>query len=377
MLVEKVIKIPVYTFNFRMYPNKEQSELIDGIILALHKACNMAVYDMFENKVNTIERPDQKNAGQTVHFPDVKSIAKKQYLDVLRSRREDIKLIPAGALSGENGVFLCDLSKRLDAQVSGENSNKKTNGKGVKRPIENSKPPYYSKKHPRTSYTYQEFLRKMSFNEENKNVAYFNLAKIGKVKIRGIKGYLKNVWFDSSCMMNFEEYVNLHKKQQILTTVKKDNCGDYFLQLCMKDIYRIVKVEEEKREIGIDVGISTLMTLSDGTKYDNPRFKNGRDGSVRQHREMLNRQLSRRQGYSNIEFRKRLSELRKENVELKPSKRYIETKFKKAKLERKVTRQRKYHMENMVLEVIKRSDFIGIETLSVKDMYVKKNKSEK
>ena len=31
----------------------------------------------------------------------------------------------------------------------------------------------------------------------------------------------------------------------------------------------------------------------------------------------------------------------------------------------------------MVLEVIKRSDFIGIETLSVKDMYVKKNKSEK
>ena len=377
MLVEKVIKIPVYTFNFRMYPNKEQSELIDGIILALHKSCNMAVYDMFENKVNTIERPDQKNAGQTVHFPDVKSIAKKQYLDVLRSRREDIKLIPAGALSGENGVFLCDLSKRLDAQVSGENSNKKTNGKGVKRPIENSKPPYYSKKHPRTSYTYQEFLRKMSFNEKNKNVAYFNLAKIGKVKIRGIKGYLKNIWFDSSCMMNFEEYVNLHKKQQILTTVKKDNCGDYFLQLCMKDIYKIVKVEEEKRDIGIDVGISTLMTLSDGTKYDNPRFKNGKDGSVRQHREMLNRQLSRRQGYSNIEFRKRLSELRKENVELKPSKRYIETKVKKAKLERKVTRQRKYHMENMVLEVIKRSDFIGIETLSVKDMYVKKNKSEK
>lgn len=377
MLVEKVIKIPVYTFNFRMYPNKEQSELIDRIILALHKACNMAVYDMFENKVNTIERPDKKNGGQTVHFPDVKSIAKKQYLDVLRSRREDIKLIPAGALSGENGVFLCDLSKRLDAQVSGENSNKKTNGKGVKRPIENSKPPYYSKKHPRTSYTYQEFLRKMSFNDENKNVAYFNLAKIGKVKIRGIKGCLKNIWFDSSCTMNFEEYVNLHKKQQILTTVKKDNCGDYFLQLCMKDIYKIVKVEEEKREIGIDVGISTLMTLSDGTKYDNPRFKNGKDGSVREHREMLNRQLSRRQGYSNIEFRKRLSELRKENVELKPSKRYIETKVKKAKLERKVTRQRKYHMENMVLEVIKRSDFIGIETLSVKDMYVKKNKSEK
>ena len=118
MLVEKVIKIPVYTFNFRMYPNKEQSELIDRIILALHKACNMAVYDMFENKINTIEKPDQNNEGQTVHFPDVNSMAKKQYLDVLRSRNEDIKLIPASALSGKNGVFLSDLSKRIDVQVS-------------------------------------------------------------------------------------------------------------------------------------------------------------------------------------------------------------------------------------------------------------------
>ena len=100
MLVEKVIKIPVYTFNFRMYPNKEQSELIDRIILALHKACNMAVYDMFENKINTIEKPDKNNEGQTVHFPDVNSMAKKQYLDVLRSRNEDIKLNYGGCFVG-------------------------------------------------------------------------------------------------------------------------------------------------------------------------------------------------------------------------------------------------------------------------------------
>lgn len=71
-----------------------------------------------------------------------------------------------------------------------------------------------------------------------------------------------------------------------------------------------------------------------------------------------------------------MRELRKEDINLEPSKRYIETKIKKAKLERKVTRQRKYHMENMVLEVIRRSNFIGIETLSVKDMYVKKNKNK-
>lgn len=376
MLIEKVVKIPIYTFNFRMYPNKEQRELIDRIILALHKACNMAVYDMFENKVNTTERPDRENEGKTVHFPDTHSMAKKKYLDVLRSKNENIKLIPAGVLSGENGIFLCDLSKRLDVQVSDKNANKKTNGKGIKRPIENSKPPYYSKSHPRKSYTYQETLGKMSFNENNKNVAYFNLNKIGKVKIRGIGGYLKNIRFDMSCMMNFEEYVNLHKKKQVLTTVKRDNCGDYFLQLCMKDVYKIVKIEDERKETGIDVGVSTLMTLSDGKKYDNPKFKNGKDGSVRKHREVLNRQLSRRQGYSNIEFREKLREERKNGIELKPSKKYMETKLKKAKLERKVSRQRKHHMENIVLDVVRKSNFIGIENLSVSSMYVQKNKNK-
>lgn len=63
--------------------------------------------------------------------------------------------------------------------------------KVLKDRLKNSKPPYYSKKHPRTSYTYQETMSKMSFSEENKNVAYFNLAKIGKVKIRGIIRILK------------------------------------------------------------------------------------------------------------------------------------------------------------------------------------------
>lgn len=87
MLVEKVVKIPAYTFNFRMYPNKEQRELIDKIILEVHKVCNMAVYDMFTNKVNTVEKPDKNNKGETVHFPKISSMTKKEYLDKLRTER--------------------------------------------------------------------------------------------------------------------------------------------------------------------------------------------------------------------------------------------------------------------------------------------------
>lgn len=377
MLVEKVVKIPAYTFNFRMYPNKEQRELIDKIILEVHKVCNMAVYDMFTNKVNTVEKPDKNNKGETVHFPNVNAIAKKEYLDKLRKNRPSAIIVPAYALSGKSGVFKRDLSKRLDAQVCEKNKKKQTNGKGVKRPIENSKAPYYSKKHPRRSYMVQEHFSKLTFNNDNKNVAYFNLAKVGKVKIRGLKGYLKNIKFDSSGMMDLKEYAKLHKEKSVMTTVKKDNCGDYYLQLSVNDIYKIVKIEEDKKEVGIDVGVSTLMTLSDGTKYNNPRFKNGKDGSVRKYRKTLNRQLARRYGYANIKFRNEIKKFKKENIIIEPSKRYMKTKMKKSKLERKVARQRKHHMENMILDVVRNASFIGIETLSVTDMYVKKNKSKK
>mgnify|MGYP000137504164 CR=1 FL=1 len=139
-----------------------------------------------------------------------------------------------------------------------------------------------------------------------------------------------------------------------------------FLQLCLKDVYKIVKVEEEKKEIGIDVGISTLMTLSDGTKYDNPRFKNGKDGSVQQHREILNRQLSRRQGYSNIEFREKLRELRKEDINLEPSKRYIETKVKKSKIRKKGNTTKKISYGEYGVRSYKKIRLIGIELCRLK-----------
>lgn len=59
----------------------------------------------------------------------------------------------------------------------------------------------------------------------------------------------------------------------------------------------------------------------------------------------------------------------KENIFLKPSKKYLETQNKISKLERKVARKRKHHMENMVLDIVRKYDYIAIETLSVKSMY--------
>lgn len=369
MMYERYVHIPVYTLNLRLYPTPVQKETIDTILNEIQKTYNMAVYDMFTNFANTKEQPDKEHEGKTIHFPDINSIIKKDYLDKLREERPLLTMVPASALSGKSGIFQRDFSKRLDAQVSNQNQRKKTNGKGVKRPIENSKPPYYSRKNPVRSYSYQETLSKILLSETNENVVFFNLAKVGRIKARGMRDYLRILRFDPTCSMTFQDYITLNKRKKMLFTVKKDNCGDYFLQICLKDVYKLIKDSEGKKEIGIDVGVSTLMTLSDGTKYDNPRFKNGKHGEVHKHREQINRQLARRQGFVNIEFRKRY---KAEN--LFPSKRYEKTKSKKAKLERKISRQRKHHMENMVLDVVRNSSFIGIENLSVKSMFSTKNK---
>lgn len=376
-MVKELKPISVYTMNLRMYPTKEQREIIDTNIRALEKACNKTVYDMFTYKTNTIEKPDSENKDCFVHFPDIKSMLKKKHLDYLRETIPELKNVPASAMSGKMSVFN-DLSKRLAAQVSDKNKNKAINGKGAMRPIEKSKPVYYNKKHPKRSYKYQETISKIKLTD-NPNVMKFNLAKVGVVKTRGLKGYSEILRFGENGEYSFKEYINMKlflnesgSPKQIFATVKKDNCGDYFLQLCLSGIqmFKVIKKEEKREQVGIDVGVGSLMTLSNGEKYDNPRFKNGLDGSVKRHRIALHKKLSRMYGFSNIKFRNEYKEMKKkENILLEPSKRYTDTKLKIAKLERKIARKRKYHMENMVLDIVRRFEYIAIETLSVRSMF--------
>lgn len=377
-MIEELVPITVYTMNLRMYPTKEQRKIIDGNIRALEKACNKTVYDMFTYKTNTTEKPDSENKENFVHFPDITSMKKKEHLNYLRSLYPELNNVPARALSNAKMSVFNDLSKRLAAQVSDKNKNKAINGNGAMRPVEKSKPVYYNKKHPKRSYKYQEIMSKIKLTD-NPNVMKFNLAKVGIIKTRGLKGYSELLRFGENGEYNFYDFIDnklfLNEKgqaKQIFTTVKKDNCGDYFLQLCLSGIkmFKVIKREEKRKQVGIDVGVGSLMTLSNGEKYDNPKFKNGKDNSIKKHRIALYKKLSREYGFANEKFRNDYKEIKnKENIFLKPSKKYLETQNKISKLERKVARKRKHHMENMVLDIVRKYDYIAIETLSVKSMY--------
>lgn len=368
--------IPNYTMKCRLYPNKEMAAKIDRILYASKVAYNMALYDTFTNKANTKAWSDPKS-GEVVHFPQTSKMAKAEYLNKLRDMNPIVSNIPAGALSGKNGLFCCDMQKMLEAQVgtdeeSDKKSENKKSGKSRKnkgnkvsspekkkkaiRPIESSEPHYYSKSHPRKSYTYQQYCSSISFSE-NKNVLYINLAKVGTVKVRG---WNQKIRFDNTYKEDFCKYVINNPKHLITVTVSKDNCGDYWICFKLKNIYKPINISNRSDSVGIDVGIKDIAILSNGTKFPNMRFKE----QEKKHLNALNKQMSRRNGYKNQKF---LAEMRKDS-NLKISKRYENTRLSWAKLNRKIANRRINYYNNISKNIVEDYSFVGIESLNISGM---------
>ncbi len=104
------------------------------------------------------------------------------------------------------------------------------------------------------------------------------LSKIGKVKIklhRAIVGKIKTL------------------------TVSRDSCGKWFACFSVETAKEIL--EPTNKSVGIDVGISTFATLSDGIEIDNPRFLKTDEKILA----TAQRRLSKQQKGSNERHKKR------------------------------------------------------------------------
>lgn len=349
---DKYYKIEDYTVKCRLYPNKEQAQKIDEIIHGVHVAYNQTLYECKVNHKNT------KLGKDGTEWPDFNRMMKKEWLDELKEMRPCVEKVPATALSGQVCGFSADMKKSWKDSTSDKDK------AGL--PVEKWKPTYYSKKKPRRSYRQQIYLSGIT-PSENPKVLFVRLINVGIVKARGFNNELR---FDESCQMDFGEYVQLHKKEQRMVTVSKDNCGDYWISIGLKNVYKKIKdVTTDFREVGIDVGIKDIIITSDGEKFENKRFKNGVDKEIQKHRKYLQRKLTREWGYANEDFRK---EFKKDRT-LTPSKSYMETKTKLGKLERDVARKRSCYNHYITTKVIKDYAFIGVETLNVKGMFRNKH----
>lgn len=338
-------KIPNYTMKCRIYPNKTQHEIIDKILYGIRVAYNVTMYEMITNFKNTKEAKDKKE-DKIVHFPQFSSMIKKEWLDYLRNNYPAVKEIPAGCLSSSvYGIFVGDAKKAWESMG--------------KKPVEFYKPFFYSVKKARTSYSYQETFSKFSFSEDNKNVLYINLNKLGKVKIRG---WNQKIRFDEKHSKDFIDFVKESSgKTQFGLTISKNNIGEYFICFKLNNVYKFIKESDfNKEELGIDVGLKDIAICSNGDKYENKHFAK----KEKRHKKILNRQCSRRWGWSNEEFKK----AHKDNPEIMPIKRYEKAMLSMKKLDNKIARKRDLYNHETTLKIVSSATSLAVESLNVKGM---------
>jgi len=195
---------------------------------------------------------------------------------------------------------------------------------------ENTKYPKYKSKNDKISYTIK------TNNEQNIKLDLFNqqitLPKLNVLKIRG--------------------YRNLSKIEGKIMrlTISKELNGKYYISL----LYKIVEIKQNinpKSIVGLDLGITTLHTLSDGTTYENNKYI--------------------------LKYEKRINRLQKELSRKVPySNNYYKCKEKVRKAYSKLKNARKFYIHQITKEITDNYDIIICEKLNTKELTMKKQNAK-
>ena len=128
-------------------------------------------------------------------------------------------------------------------------------------------------------------------------------------------------------------------------TVTRDKTHKYFVSVLVEENTQ-PRFEPTGKSVGIDLGLKHFLTLSSGEKIENPRWFRESQARLRKAQKNLSRKK-------------------------KGSTRYNKCKRKVARVHGKTTNQRKWFHHQISLDLVRRFDFIGMESLNVAGM--KKN----
>ena len=142
-------------------------------------------------------------------------------------------------------------------------------------------------------------------------------------------------------------------------TISKTPSGKYYVSLLVETI--ATTLPKTHSNIGIDLGLTDFIVLSDGSKVANPKFLS-----------KLQHKLAREQKI----LAKRRAVAKADQRKLSDSRNYQKQKIKVAKVYEKITNTRKDFLHKLSFNLIKNHDVIAIEDLNVKGM-VKNRKLSK
>ena len=134
-------------------------------------------------------------------------------------------------------------------------------------------------------------------------------------------------------------------------TISRKPSGKYFVSLLVETI--VNELPKTQSNIGIDLGLTDFIVLSDGSKVANPKFLSKLQGKLARAQKVL----AKRRAAAKAEQRK-----------LSDSRNYQKQKLKVAKVYEKITNTRKDFLHKLSFNLIKNHDVIAIEDLNVKGM---------
>ena len=295
------------SFKVQLYPNEEQK-----IMIQKHLDARRFIWNHYLGK---IKDSMNNNEGYIQRFKNSSNLTQLK-------KQEEYKW-----LNEVDSTMLIEVLKDLNEAFQ-RYFNKQCNF-----------PKFKTKKKPENSYTtYLQYNIKKNKITTN----HIQLPKIGLVKRSKSKEYLIDL---------------LRFKDKILVTISKSNTGKYYCSI-------LVPIEKEYQwsnnidtldwdnAVGIDVGIKTLATLSNGTKYESYKTDKHIENRIKKLQQALSRKTS-------------------------GSTKYEKTRKRLAKTKSKVNNQRKAYIDNIAVSIVKKYDYIYTEDISVNEWYIHYKKVNK
>ena len=268
-------------YKFRIYPNKEQEILIAKTI-----GCSRFVFNHFlANWDNTY-----KETGKGLTYNSCSA-----QLTQLKKELTWLKEVDSIAIQSSLKNLADAYSRFFKKQ--------------------NDRPRFKSKKNPVQSYTTKHTNGNIAINGNK-----IKLPKLGWIrfaKSREVDGRILNA------------------------TIRRNPSGKYFVSILVEtEVQELPKTESS---VGVDVGLKTFATLSDGTPYENPKWFRKLEEKLANAQRILSR---RKNGSSN----------------------WNKQRIKVARIHEKITNARNDYLQKISTEIIKNHDIIGIEDLQVSNM---------
>ena len=272
-------------YKFRLYPNKKQEEYFSKCF-----GCNRKLYNMMLE-------------DREIHYNSTGEFLKISSYTEYTSRFSYFSGVDASSLSNTKRT-LDEAYKRFFKGLSNH--------------------PNFKSKDGKNSYTTYNINGNIRLE---KNDAYIKVPKIGLVKVRvhrKVLGIIKHI------------------------TISRDPDRKYYISICTENNTNPYNAPYSNKSIGLDLGIRSLYTDSNGLKMPNPRYLKQSLKKIKK----LQRKLSRKQ---------------------KKSKNREKARLKLAKAYSKVSNQRKDYLHKVSKQLINDNQVICLESLSVKDMCKTKN----